>query len=182
MRLTDKHSIFKQQIAKELEELAPTLAQIERREPEVAEYYFHTIADKMVRKVTEEAPAAPQSWLDVAEQFVLRVLSPAVLKVAAAVLVVGTVSLSIYQAANTGVVSTQPEALSMADLSENDVNMLITDENYGGTEFLLTDEDLDELGNQVAFQTISDNISDDDLNNFYLNDINESLILEEVLL
>lgn len=163
----------KDDIQKELNEFAPKLARMEKKNPfSVPDYYFQSVPDKLLARAKNE----PQAWTERLENSLnnifSRIFQPRYAVTFATFLVLLAVSIGFLKKKESANVAPQ---LSQIPTEEIDSYILSDFDDYE----LVALNGTDEVTGKENF--IPENISDEELNN-YLNDNIDNQTLEEEFL
>ena len=159
-------------IREELEELAPTLSRLPKKERhQVSGMYFTTLSNKVLHRIEEENKPKPGP-LQILERLVSQWISTRTAVAALSVLFVSIIGTHLYQAGQQ--VSTSE--YSMDSLNYDELAFMLTSEDGNDLSLMLTDNDIADLDNEISYFG-----EDAELYDLYLNEIDETLIMEEWL-
>lgn len=162
----------KENIKKELEELAPIFARMEKKNPfSVPDSYFQNLPGKLLERVKQEPQPLPERMEQMLNSFFNRLFQPRYAIPFAACLVLLPVSIGLLKQKNQ---TAAPLLLSDIPTAEIDAYILADIDEY----------DMVALNDVVPAQTtaiIPQNISEEELNNFLEDNIDNQTLEEEFL-
>ena len=160
------------QVRDELQELAPTLSGLPKRERhQVPGMYFATLSNKVLDRIAEENKPKPGP-LQILENLVGQWISARTAVAALSLMFVSIIGVHLYQA------DKQADAAqySMENLDYDELAFMLTSVDGNDLSFMLTDNDINDLDNEISYFG-----EDAELYDLYLNEIDETLIMEEWL-
>lgn len=161
------------QVKDELEELAPFLSSLPKKEKhEVPGMYFTTLSSKVLNKIEQEQKPKPGP-LQILERLVGQWISARTAVAALSFMFVAVVGVHFYLA---GEQASLPASVSMDDFNYEELAFMISSVDDGDLGMLLTDADIENLDNEISYFS-----EDEELYDLYLNEIDETLIMEEWL-
>lgn len=168
----------KDDIRKELDELAPRLSRLKKENPfQVPEYYFQGLPDKVLERVKNE----PQSWTERLENGLNRtfalIFRPRYALTFATCLVVLAVSVGFLKNRQTAVTPAAPR-LSQIPTEAIDSYILTNFDDY---ELVAFNGNGIDLSSTVPQPMIPADISDEELNDYLHNAIDNQTLEEEFL-
>lgn len=160
------------QIREELEELAPTLSRLPKKERhQVPGMYFTTLSNKVLNRIEQENKPKPGP-LQILENLVGQWISARTAVAALSVLFVSIIGAHLYQAGQ----QVETTHYSLATLEYDELAYMLTSVDGDDLSLMLTDNDISDLDGEISYFS-----EDAELYDLYMNEIDEDLIMEEWL-
>lgn len=165
-----------QQVQDELKELAPFLSSLPKKEKhEVPGMYFTTLSSKVLNKIEQEQKPKPGP-LQILERLVGQWLTANTAVAALSLVFVAVFGAHFYQAGERVETPSIVASYSMDDLEYDELAFMLTSVDGNDLSMMLTEADIEDLNDEISYFS-----EDAEVYDLYLNEIDETLIMEEWL-
>lgn len=160
------------QVRDELQELAPTLLGLPKKERhQVPGMYFTTLSNKVLNRIEQENKPKPGP-LQILENLVGQWITARTAVAALSFMFVSIIGVHFYQAGQ----QVDAPQYSMENLEYDELAFMLSSVDGDDLSLLLSNNEITDLDNEISYFG-----GDADLYDLYLNEIDETLIMEEWL-